>query len=171
MQIQTVDYTHDAEKNLKMLAEASFLTTLDGEKVNTMMLAWAAIGNLWRLPVMIVAVKKGRFTGSLIEKNREFTVTVPDVLPSQRVQDICGLPYRKEHNKLMEAGLTALRGRKVKTPVIAVPGTQYECRVAFQGRTEQGRSDPALDELWYKKNPDDYHTIFFGEIVDCYTTK
>lgn len=171
MDIRPADYTFGAEKNLQRLADASFLNSLHDNAVNTMIIGWGALGNFWRLPMLVVAVQKHHFTHKLISEKKEFSVTVPDTRPSQEVLDICGLPYTQKPNKLMLAGLSVLPGRTIKTPVIAVPGTQYECRVVFSADALSDRLDPALRELWYKQNPNDYHTLFFGEIVDCYTTR
>lgn len=171
METKPADYTFGAEKNLQQLADASFLNSLNAGTVNTMIIGWGALGNFWRLPMLVVAVQKHHYTHKLISEKKEFSVTVPDKRPSQEVLDICGFPYTQKPNKLMMAGLTVLPARKIKTPVIAVPGTQYECRVVFSADTLAARLDPALQELWYKQNPNDYHTLFFGEIVDCYTTR
>lgn len=171
MEIKPANYTFGAEKNLQHLADVSFLNSLNGSAVNTMIIGWGALGNFWRLPMLVVAVQKHHYTHKLISEKKEFSVTVPDKRPSPEVVEICGFPYKQKPNKLMMAGLTVLPARQIKTPVIAIPGTQYECRVVFSADTQGKRLDPALAELWYNQNPDDYHTLFFGEIVDCYTTR
>lgn len=171
MQTQPVPYTQDGRHNLQMLADASFLNSMDGAKANTMIINWGALGSFWLLPVFVAAVRKSRFTHGLIEKTGEFSVTVPQSRPPQEIIDICGLPYHQSHSKLMEAGLKLLKPQKIATPVIAVPGVHYECKVLFKADTAPDNCAPVLRELWYSKSPADEHTLFFGHIVASYRTE
>lgn len=171
MNIQPVPFSSRAQESLQMLSEASFLNSLDGKKINTMIINWGALGGFWRIPVFVAAVRKSRFTHALIEKTGEFSVTVPNVRPSQQVIDICGLPYHKDHNKLMEAGLKAFKAQKIDTPLIALPGVHFECKVVFQASTSPQNCASVLRELWYSKEPADEHTFFFGHIVASYRTE
>lgn len=171
MKIQPVPYTQDGQHNLQMLADASFLTSTDGHKANTMIVNWGALGNFWRLPVFVAAIRKSRYTYGLVEKTGEFSVTVPAVRPTQEIIDICGLPYQQSHSKLMEAGLGLLKPQKTATPVIAVPGMHFECKVLFSTSTSPGNCAPVLRELWYSKEPVDEHVLFFGQIMASYRTE
>lgn len=54
--------------------------------------------------------------------------------------------------------------------MLAVPGMHFECKVVYNRLMGQENLDKALNELWYHKEPNDYHVFYFGEIVDSYIT-
>ena len=55
-----------------------------------------------------------------------------------------------------------------ESPVIDVPGVHYECRIVYKSAMDSAFLDPALEKLYPNK---DYHTLYFGEILTCYTTE
>lgn len=171
MDIKPVAFNYNAEKNLEMLSKASFLTTMDTGAVNTMIIAWGAVGSFWRLPVFVAAVRKNRYSCKTIEKTGEFSITIPDTEPSTAVQDVCGFPYNAKSNKLTAAGLKVLEPIRITVPVLALPAMHYECKVLFKAETFPEAVTPALAELWYKKEPENGHILFFGEIVASYISK
>lgn len=166
--MQRVTYNFNAEKNLDILSKAAFLTTKWGEKVNTMVISWGTIGRMWGLPVFIAMVRKGRFTHELIEKSRQFTVSFPyGELPPAAI-GVCGAESGRCMDKLSACGLTLCPGQKIDTPVLNLPGMHFECKVAYGRMMGAENLDKALNELWYTKNPDNYHSFFISEIVDSY---
>lgn len=165
--MQRVAYNFNAQKNLDILSKGAFLTTKWGDKINTMVIGWGGVGVLWRLPVFNVVVRQNRFTYELLEKSREFTVTVPYVDLPQALS-VCGTKSGRNMDKLAACGLTALNGQKIATPVLNVPGMHFECKVVYNRLMGRENLDGALNELWYNKEPNDYHVFYFGEIVDSY---
>lgn len=168
--IKRVPYNFNAQKNLDILSKAAFLTTKSGNKINTMVIGWGTIGILWRLPVFNVVVRQNRFTYEQIEKSHEFTVTIPYVNLPQAVA-VCGTKSGRNMDKLAACGLKTVKGQKIATPVLDVPGMHFECKVMYGRLMGAENLNKALDELWYNKEPDDYHMFYFGEIVDSYITE
>lgn len=166
--MQRVTYNFNAEKNLEILSRAAFLTTKRSDKINTMVIGWGTLGVMWRLPVFIAMVRKSRFTHELIEKTHEFSVTFPygDV-PSSAVE-VCGQESGRNMDKLAACGLTVCPGQKISAPVLNLPGMHLECKTVYNRPMGPENLDKALNELWYTKNPDNYHAFFIGEIVDSY---
>ena len=72
-----VEYNENLEKNMEILSKGAFLTTKTGNKVNSMTIAWGSIGFIWGKPVFMVMVRPQRYTYGIIEKSKEFTVTIP----------------------------------------------------------------------------------------------
>lgn len=167
--IKQVPYNFNAEKNLAILSKAAFLTTKSGNKINSMVIGWGAIGVQWRLPVFNVMVRQNRFTYELIEKSREFTVTIPYVDLPQAVA-VCGGESGRNKDKLAACGLKTLKGQQLATPVLDVPGMHFECKVVYDRLMGEKNLNKALNELWYHKEANDFHVFYFGEIVASYVT-
>ncbi len=150
--------------NQKLKKEGAFLTAKD-DKTNTMTIGWGFIGYIWGKPVFIVPVRKSRFTHGLIEKSNEFTVSISfDGFKKELA--LCGSKSGRDIDKFKEIGLTTIDGKVINTPVIDGCDLHYECKVLFKQEMEPQNLDLACKDRWYKN--DDYHTLYFGEIVACY---
>ena len=166
--MQRVTYNFNAEKNLDILSKSAFLTTKYGDKINTMVIGWGTIGTMWGLPVFIAMVRKSRFSYELLQKAHEFTVTLPyGELPPSALT-VCGEASGRTMDKLAACGLSVCPGQKMNTPVLDLPGMHFECKTVYERPMGEENLNKALNELWYTKNPDNYHVFFIGEIVDSY---
>lgn len=163
-------YNAEASRKLDILSKGAFLTTYADGKVNTMVIGWGSIGYIWRLPVFTAMVRENRFTHDLLEKTGEFTVTLPHIDMPEAIT-VCGTKSGRKMDKLEACGLRVAPSRKVSVPHLAVPGWQYECRVLYKTTMSAQNLDKAIKELWYEKEPGDYHTLYFGEILESYETK
>lgn len=167
--MQKVPYNFNAQKNLEILSKGAFLTTKSGNKINTMAIGWGNLGIMWRLPIFSAMVRQNRFTYELIEKSREFTVTVPYVDLSQAIA-VCGSKSGRNMDKLAACGLKTRKSLQIATPVLDVPGMHFECSLVYSRLMGKDNLNKALNELWYNKEPDDYHMFYFGEILESYIT-
>lgn len=163
--IKEIHYADYADQAVEILSKGAFLTTCADGKHNTMTIAWGSIGFMWGKPVWTVMVRKSRHTYELIEKNPEFTVSVP-LHEMKKALGICGSKSGRDIDKFKEAGLVALPGIKVGTPVIAGAGLHFECKVVYKQVMSQENLSPQLTEQWYGDN--DWHTLYYGEIVAAY---
>ena len=58
--------------------------------------------------------------------------------------------------------------QRVSAPIVAECGLHFECKTLL---TQDMTGDQMDDEIIRLDYPErDFHTMFFGEIVDCYTT-
>ncbi|MEW5961091.1 MAG: flavin reductase family protein, partial [Chloroflexota bacterium] len=57
-------------------------------------------------------------------------------------------------------------GRKVASPILNMPGLHYECKIVYKSAMNPTYLDKEYKQAIYPK--EDYHTLYFGEIVDCY---
>lgn len=168
--MQKVPYNFNAQKNLDILSKGAFLTTKSGNKINTMVIGWGNVGIMWRLPIFSAMVRQNRFTYDLLEKSHEFTVTVPYVDLPQAIA-ICGTKSGRNMDKLAASGLTTRKSLSIATPVLDVPGMHFECSVVYSRLMGKDNLNKALNELWYNKEPNDYHMFYFGEILESYITE
>ncbi len=160
-------YTKNLESALENLqAKGAFLTVKDGENVNTMTIGWGQMGYMWKKPVFMVMVRKSRYTYNLIEKATEFTVSIPvdDSMKNELI--LCGTKSGRDFDKVKECGLKLEKGRTVETPLISGCKLQYECKILYKHEMDKSFLDKEIDEKVYVDN--DYHVLYYGEIVDCY---
>ena len=79
-------------------------------------------------------------------------------------------PLYSRHNlspdKFKEWNLQTSKGQKVVTPIIKMPGLHYECKIVFKSAMDPAYLNKDYDKALYPEK--DYHTLYFGEIVDCY---
>lgn len=163
---QQIPYNYQADKAIETLSKAAFLTTAADGCVNTMTIGWGSIGFAWRRPVFTVMVRHSRHTYQLIEKSGEFTVSIPVGKDMQQALTLCGTKSGRDMDKIKAAGLTLKPGQKISTPVIAGAGMTYECKVIYKQSMTAENLDSNVQKQVYADN--DYHTIYFGEIVASY---
>jgi flavin reductase (DIM6/NTAB) family NADH-FMN oxidoreductase RutF len=160
-------FTENIKEGMNYLHKhGAFLTTKAGDITNTMTISWGNIGFQWNRPVFTVLVRKSRYTHDLIEKANEFTVSIPlsDKMKSQLA--LCGSKSGRDINKLDEANLILCDGKTLSTPVIEDCELHYECKIVYKQEINSDLLDSDIKASFYGE--DDYHTIYVGEIVDCY---
>lgn len=168
---QHVPYNENAQKNLDILASSgAFLTSKSGNKINVMVVGWGSIGLMWRLPVFSVMVRENRFTHELVEKSDEFTISIP-YTAQPKALEVCGVRSGRDTDKLTLCGLNVAKSEKIATPVLDIPGMHFECKNVYRRLMGQENLNSALNELWYNKEPRDYHIFYFGEILASYITE
>lgn len=162
-----VPYNQFSQEALTQLPKGAFLTVQDGEHKNTMTIGWGTIGFIWQKPIFMVAVRYSRHTYCLLESAREFTVSFPLKEDLSRALALCGTKSGRDMDKISAAGLTLRPGRALSTPIIDDCSLHYECKVAYQQVMEPGTLDEAIRGRSYSKG--DFHVLYYGEIVACYS--
>lgn len=142
--------------------------TVGGKRPNTMTISWGWQGYAWGFPQLVVMVRPQRFTHDRIVEAREFTVSVP--LPGSMEKELtfAGTKSGRDVDKFKGFGLTAVPGLKVAAPVVEECALHFECVVKHSLKLEKSGMFPAVAAEVYPK--DDFHTLFFGEVVACYRT-
>ena len=161
------DFLACAGQIVALLEKGAFLTVRAAEGTNTMTIGWGLAGICWRKPVLMVAVRKTRFTFEIIEKAADFTVS----MPSGNLRDeifYCGTKSGRDVNKFEECGLKTAAGREVNSPIIHTPGLHVECNIVYKNAMAPDNLVAAFHGLYPQK---DYHTLYYGEIVACYEIK
>jgi len=166
--MENVDYLSVAEEVIHQIkSKGAFLIakSKEDEKINVMTIGWAAIGYMWRKPIMTVMVRKSRFTHHIIEKASSFTVSIPGDDLGEAL-NFCGTKSGRDVDKFKECNLTIVPAQKVDTPIINISGFYYECKIVCKSEI-----NPDFLCKEYKKDvyaDNNYHTFYFGEIVACY---
>ncbi len=170
--MEEINYLSTVEEVIpKIKSKGALLVAKSQEdkEMNVMTIGWTALGYIWRKPIMLVMVRKSRFTHQIIEKAASFTVNVPaDLEEFGRVLDFCGSKSGREVNKFQECNLAISPGQKVNTPIINFPGVHYEAKIVYKSAMNPDLLCPEYQEDIYADNV--YHTFYFGEIMACYKT-
>ncbi len=163
--MKRIDYMAAAQQAVTQIKNGAFLTVKSGEAINTMTIGWATIGYVWRKPIMMVAVRITRHTFSIIETAGDFTVSIPSSDMKKEIM-FCGTKSGRDYNKFKECNLQTSDSQKAITPIIKVPGLHYECKIVYKSAMNPADLNKDYDAALYPEK--DYHTLYFGEIVDCY---
>ncbi len=162
-----VDYSAVAPKAMKHIEEGAFVTVKCGEEINTMTIGWATIGLIWQKPILSIAVRPTRHTFSIIEKTDNFTVSVPYGGMEEEVT-FCGTQSGRDFDKFQQCNLETNEAQKVASPIIKLSGLHFECSIVYKSAMDPAHLVDSYEKHYPQK---DYHTLYFGEIVDCYETE
>lgn len=166
--MKRVSYLETMAETAQHMAHGGVFLNVGGEKPNTMTIGWGWMGPCWGRDVFVVMVRPQRHTYAMIQRAGEFTISVPTAAPLRQELAFAGTTSGREVDKFAGHGLTAIPAQRVSAPVIAECGLHFECRILLTQDMTGVRMDEAILQSAYPNH--DFHTMFFGEIVDCYRT-
>ena len=159
---------------LEQLRRGGILATVKaGDKVNSITIGWGTIGMDWSKPVFQIYVRECRHSKSMLDQAGEFTINVP-LERSERTKEIlalCGSKSGRDTDKAAELGLTLVESEKIAAPGIRELPLTLECRVIYSVRQDGTRMPADAMQRYYpnwEENPDDVHSVYYGEIVAAY---
>ena len=167
---KSVDYSECLVETVKALEEGRVLLVSKGRqgRPNAMTIGWGTIGVIWGRPVFIALVRPSRYTFNLIDETGEFTVNVAPPTLKEAVA-FCGTVSGKDQDKFKDKGLTAIPALKVTPPLIRECSIHFECRVVHKNDLVAYEiTRPIIAEFY---PADDFHRLFFGEILACQRDK
>jgi flavin reductase (DIM6/NTAB) family NADH-FMN oxidoreductase RutF len=163
--MKKIDYMAVAGEAISQIKKkGAFLTVKAGETLNTMAIGWATFGYVWKQPILMVAVRNSRHTFGVIEKAADFTVSVPLRDMDDAIM-FCGTKSGRDYDKFKECNLELKDAQEVFSPIISAPGLHFECKIVFKAAMDPEHLAEEYENLYSRK---DYHTLYFGEIQDCY---
>lgn len=163
----SVDFAKYLNESIEALyKKGGFLTVKTTDCVNTMTIGWGNIGYEWGKPIFIVMVRKSRYTHELLKNTNEFTISIPLNEKLDEALKICGTKSGKVINKIEKCNLDLVTSKKIKTPIIGGCEIYYECKIVYRQDMNLDLLNKDIKEIYY--NADDYHTLYYGEILNCY---
>ncbi len=102
------------------------VTTNDGKKNNIMTISWTMVMDF--TPVFAFVTGEWNFSFAALRKERECVVAIPTVDMLDKVVGI-GTCSGQDTDKFAEFGLTAVKGKHVKAPLIKECVANIECKV------------------------------------------
>lgn len=163
-----IEFMKYLDRSLKYLhRQGAFLTVTDKDgRTNVMTISWGNIGFEWGRPIFTVLVRKSRYTFELIENATEFTVSIPTQSTMKNKLAFAGTKSGRETDKFAEGIITKAEAKSVKTPTVQEADIIFECRMVYKHKIDPSVLAPEVLQTSYRD--EDYHNIYYGEIVECY---
>lgn len=161
-----VAYEQSATQFLTQLPRGAFITVKAGDKLNTMTIGWGSIGHIWQKPFIMVMVRYSRYTYELMEEAVDFSVSVPSAGELKKDLAVAGTKSGRDIDKFQECKLTAKNARLIDSPIINECDLVYECKIIYKQDMQPDNLVGEYKSKFYAN--DDYHVMYFGEIVACY---
>ena len=175
--MQKIDVIDYLPKIISELKKGILINTKNGDVVNTMTIAWGQVGIEWSKLFFTAYIRHSRFTHQLIEKSKEFTISIPvDRTPEiAKTVAYCGSKSGSKTNKFSDCNLTLVEGQNVKSPAIKEFPLTIECKVIYRQEQETDKIPSEILSSCYplvsssdKEEIRDFHTVYYGEIVNAY---
>lgn len=144
-----------------------YLNSRVADKINSMVIGWGQIGRIWNRQAFVAYVRVRRYTRELLDKNPEFTVSVPVNGQDRKAFEICGTKSGRDMDKIREAGLTAVPAEIVSVPAIREFPLTLECRVMYRQQQVAADLPEDIRAQFYSDETED-HVVYYGEIVSAY---
>ena len=132
------------------------------ERCNTMTASWGGLGVLWGAPMATVYIRPQRYTKQFVDENESFTLSFfPEEYRKQL--SLCGTKSGRDMDKVKECGFTVAEGAG-GAPYFEQAELVLVCRKRMVQRMEENLIPEDVREKWYEG---DYHTMYWGEIVEA----
>ena len=158
----SMEFTEIAKGMSYLTDKGAFLTAKGLNEVNTMTISWGFIGVFWGKPYFIAAVRPTRFTKTLLDEGGSFTISIPWGCMVNEL-DVCGTASGRDIDKSKVVSFKA--SKQVDAPVVAGCQTYFECIIKYSDALNQNKIPVEIAQSLYK---DDFHTLYFGEIIAVY---
>ncbi len=80
----------------------------------------------------------------------------------------CGSQSGRDYDKFAEMEMTAVPGKKVKSPIIDECVIHYECKIVHKNNVLKDELASEIVSSAYSGG--DFHTIYYGEILSVYAS-
>ena len=172
-EIEVFDYMNDI---LRLLKKGVLLTTKHDGRVNSMTISWGKIGIEWNRLIFLAYVRTSRYTYKMLEGNPEFTVNFPLNTKAGRILGYCGTKSGRDTDKIADMGLTLVNGKEIDVPGIKELPLTLECKVIYKQAQDPKVISEELRNSFYPEDVSsdeqkalaDYHTMFYGEVMQAY---
>jgi flavin reductase (DIM6/NTAB) family NADH-FMN oxidoreductase RutF len=141
------------------LPPAPVLLVASGDSEENWNVTTVGMFNVFSLfPVVVgIGVKTSRNIYRLIADSQDFTINIPstDLL---KAVEVCGKEMGTRKNKFKEAGITPVKGKRVKSPIVKECWLNIECK-------KMGSAKKSVSAVNMGEFDVGDHTWFLGQIV------
>lgn len=165
---------HDYAGTIEKALPGGLLLNTNGDKFNSMVIAWGGLGVIWNRPVFTAYVRRSRYSKAQIDKTGEFTISVPLDGPIAKIVKVCGRLSGRDTDKEKEAGLTLEAPEITHTPGVREYPLTLECKVLYAREQELSAIPEDIRAAMYPPVSDmdgggnDLHTAYIAQIVSAY---
>jgi len=176
MNKRKIDVAEYAGDIYRAINKGILLNTKADGKVNTMTIGWGTFGYNWSKPTFAVYVRDGRATREILDKNPEFTVSIPSGNYDRKIIGYTGTHSARNTDKIKDLGLTLVESDNISVPAIKELPLTIECKVMYRQIMEiELMSNDMVTSLYPQDVPSenvgankDPHVMYYGEIIDAY---
>ncbi|MDE5831974.1 MAG: flavin reductase [Desulfovibrio sp.] len=140
------------------------------ERFNALTVAWGALGTAWGngRPLAIIFVSPSRFTHEFLEREKGFSINVLPV-EFRKIMGYMGSRSGRDEDKIAESGLEYAFTER-ETPVFTQSRLILNCEKIYSHTIERDRFGETLKSVYAAPvfKGVDPHTVYFGEITDCW---
>jgi len=160
-----MDFTLQLEKGMRELSSnGAFLTVKGDAGINTMTISWGFVGYMWNKPHFVTVVRPQRYTKDVLDSGADsFTISIPFDGHLKEALLVCGTKSGRDIDKSKVVKFAP--ARTTTSPIVAECGLYYECKINMSQPLDNNLLIPEIVQKFYK---DDFHFMYFGEIVGCY---
>lgn len=140
---------------------------------NELTVSWGALGDAWwdNMPIAIIFVSATRFTHKFLEENDTFSI---NVFPREYRRAIAyiGSHSGRNEDKVAATGLKTEFSEN-ETPIFTDARLIIECRKIYSHDLDKSKFTDSLIGNYVQKKFQGVvpHTVFFGEIINCWESK
>ena len=133
------------------------------EHCNTMTASWGGLGILWGEPMALAYIRPQRYTKEFVDANEYFTLSFfPETFRPQL--SLCGSKSGRDIDKTAECGFTVAASETGRAPYFEQAELVLVCRKRMVMPMDPAAMPEDVKEKWYHE---DYHTMYWGEIVEA----
>lgn len=151
---------------IKLLSEATLITSGSGENVNVMTASWGGLGVFWEKPVAFSFLGAQRYSITTMDKGDTYTVSFYTEAYKDALQ-YCGSTSGRNEDKIKGSGLTP-----IKTPSGATAFAEawmiFECKKMIAQPLSQDAVTDKESNAARKWNGKELHKLYIGEIVNVW---
>ncbi len=129
---------------------------------NCMTISWGSLGIMWNKPFVQAVVRPTRYTWEFMNRHESFTVCAFGD-EHRAALNLLGSKSGREGDKIKESGLTPVASTLVAAPSYAEAELVLECRKLYW--QDYDHTHFLLPEITESYPNQDYHRVFFGEIL------
>ena len=138
------------------------ITAGTAEQCNTMTASWGGLGVLWGKPMATAYIRPQRYTKQFVDENEYFTLSFFSE-QYRKALSLCGTKSGRDIDKVKECGFTVCSGEG-GAPYFEQAELVLVCRKRMAMPMDPAAMPEDVKEKWYDG---DYHTIYWGEIVEA----
>ncbi|MEW9078474.1 flavin reductase [Terrisporobacter glycolicus] len=143
----------------------AFLTVKNKNIVNTMTIAWGYVGYSWNRPFFVAMVRPQRYTQELIKEAKDYTISIPYSDDFKEALTICGTKSGRDIDKEKISKIKFIPSQVVNSPIVYNCDMYYECEIKYVDLIDKDKFPEELKKNYPKE---DYHYLYYGEIVKAY---
>ena len=136
------------------------------DKCNTMTASWGGLGVLWGAPMAVAYIRPQRYTKEFVDNSEYFTLSFFSEQYRKQLA-LCGSKSGREIDKVKECGFTVAEAQG-GAPYFEQADLVFVCRKRMVQKMEESLIPADVREKWYEG---DYHTMYWGEIVETLVRK